>query len=396
MKYLEQNIRLYVSSFVLVFVSILTAAYSPISTITYAQSVGGSQKTSKTVTTEDQAVKNKTIAELERRIAEYTETLKSLEINVSISKDKSTFALCGQSATTKEQKCESASIESQSKTDTTKDKDVCKNAAANTVECSKTVKGSDFTLIGSEDGSAPTKLQDGFKDKVKEYLKTLVDQLKDTLEKVKDADTSDTIKNLAKNVDSQYGIGQLTQVSASITQAVDSMTGVYANLKTTFDNLQGQYTAFKACTGGVIKGETTAKIEIGANTIEVECGEFNLSGENSTAEVKAQLDNLSTMMATVSSVVTSSVGLLSTLMTTFSTTLSGFSSSSSNGTGLSGLSNLGNLLSDSGLGQLSSSSTSLTGLMSSFTAISSQLDLANSMSTTSVSGLQSVSKLINL
>jgi hypothetical protein len=230
---------------------------------------------------------------------------------------------------------------------------------------------------------------------VKEYLKTLVDQLKSTLEKVKSADTSELVQSLAKNVDGQYGIDQLTQVSASITQAVDSMSGVYENLKTTFDNLQGQFTAFKACTTGVIKGDTTAKIEMGSNTIEVECGEFNLSGENSTAEIKAQLDNLSTMMSTVSSVTASSVGLLSTLMSTFSSTLSGFSSSDSNGTGLSGLGNLGSLLSGSGLDKLTGSSSSLTGLMSSFTAISSQLDLANSMSSTSVGGLQNISKLIN-
>lgn len=391
MRYLKNNIRLYVSSFVLVFVSALTAAYAPLNAVSYAQSSTGKLKT--VLSSSDQTIKDKTIAELERRISEYTETLKSLEVNVSISKDKSTFALCGQSASTKEQKCESTSIESQT-TDKSKEQD-CNNAAQNTAACGKTVKGSDFKIVGSDNGVAPLKLQDGFKDKVKEYLKTLVDQLKSTLEKVKSADTSELVQSLAKNVDGQYGIDQLTQVSASITQAVDSMSGVYENLKTTFDNLQGQFTAFKACTTGVIKGDTTAKIEMGSNTIEVECGEFNLSGENSTAEIKAQLDNLSTMMSTVSSVTASSVGLLSTLMSTFSSTLSGFSSSDSNGTGLSGLGNLGSLLSGSGLDKLTGSSTSLTGLMSSFTAISSQLDLANSISSTSVSGLQNISKLIN-
>ncbi len=168
------------------FLSVLLAAYTPMASITHAETAANIAKL--------QELKKKATDELDRRIAKYEKTLANLKVDVSIDKDNATASVSG-------------------------------------------VKGLASIIL-------PSKLQ----DQSKQYMQATIDELKVLRDKVKNSDTLETMKGLGKNIDTQYALNQVTDVQAMATQSIESMTGVFDSLLSAFNGLQGQVTKVKDCT----------------------------------------------------------------------------------------------------------------------------------------------------
>ncbi len=320
--------RQFITGAALMLLCAVMVAYAPMASVSTAQSVNNAQL---------QTLKDKAVSELQRRIDSYKKTMNSMDVNVQLIND---------------------------------------NTSTNANS------GNTLLTQGANGLTGGVALPDGLKDKVKQFMEKVLGGLTALIEKVKSTTSLTDMQSLAKNVDAQYGLDQLTQVTSSVTQATSSTTGVLGNLKSTFNDLQGQVSAMKEC-------ETNATSSTGAS---VNCSNFNLSSNGTATEAQSQLDNLSSVTTTISSVLLSVVGLLTTLISSFTSLLGGLGSGGS----LGNLGNLSNMLSGSQLSSLTGSSGGVAGLMSSFTAITSQLDLANGMSGNALNGLSSLSGLINV
>lgn len=320
--------RQFITGTALMLLCAVMVAYAPMASVSTAQSVNNAQL---------QTLKDKAVSELQRRIDSYKKTMKSMDVNVQLIND---------------------------------------NTSTNANS------GNTLLTQGANGLTGGVALPGGLKDKVKQFMEKVLGGLTALIEKVKSTTSLTDMQSLAKNVDAQYGLDQLTQVTSSVTQATSSTTGVLGNLKSTFNDLQGQVSAMKEC-------ETNATSSTGAS---VNCSNFNLSSNGTATEAQSQLDNLSSVTTTISSVLLSVVGLLTTLISSFTSLLGGLGSGGS----LGNLGNLSNMLSGSQLSSLTGSSGGVAGLMSSFTAITSQLDLANGMSGNALNGLSSLSGLINV
>lgn len=330
--------------------SLLLAAYIPMSTVN-AQAAAEASKL--------KDIKQRATKELDRRIANLEKTLNGLSVEVQADSG-------GASVTANKE------------------------------------NGGNASITVAQDGlNAEVNLPTDIKTKAKEFLQKMIDQLKKLKEKVEGTTSLATIQSLGKNIDSQFNLDQLTQVQASVTQAVESLTGVFDNLKTTAQNLQGQVAKIKECvksvrdgTGSVSGNASVSGKDANANVSGNGggCEGLNVSSEDVAAQAQSQLDNIKTMMTTIGSVLMSSVTLLTSLITQFGSLTSGLGNLGS----LGNLGNLSNLTSSGDLSKLTDSLGSITGMMSSFSAITSQLDLAGGMAGNLQGLLGTLTSFINI
>jgi hypothetical protein len=324
----------------LLLLSILLVAYGPMSSYSYAQSASDGKM---------QELKQKALTEIDRRIASYKKSLESIKADVSISKD---------------------------------------DAKPN----GQPINGNVITFTYDETGikgtvALPTTLQ----NKVKQYMETMIKQLESLKEKVNDATTLKKVQGLAQNVDAQFDLDQVTQVQTTVTQSIESMTGVLDNLKSAYNKLQGQVDQIKDCIRGA---EVSASASSDGSSVS--CDDFNTGNPDVVNKAQSDLDRLSMTITTISTIVGSSVTLLSSLVSQYGGTLGELGNLSDVGN----LSNISNLLGSAngtdGLKNLTESAGSMTGLLGSFTAITSQLDIAGFMSSDTLGRLSGLSDLINL
>jgi hypothetical protein len=311
----------------LLLLSVLLTAYSPMASYSQAQTVTNNAL---------QELKQKATAEITRRLADYKKTMESLKVDVHLDST-------GSSA----------------------------NATS--------ANGSTTTTVGKDGLSTNVAIPSGIQDQVKQFMQKMVEQLTGLLGKVQSTDSLSGMKSLSENIDTQFNVDQLTNVQATVTQAIESMTGVFDKLKTTFSGLQSQVTQLKECESGAVSGS-------GAS---VACDDLNVSSGDTATQAQSSLDSLSSIMTTIASVLASAVSLLMTLVTSFSGMMGGMGS-------LGSLGNLGNLGSMTDLSSLTGSLGSMTGMMSSFSAITSQLDITSLMSGNAFGNLSSLTSLINI
>lgn len=355
----------------IVMFSMVLVAYSPMAAYSSAQTANAN----KLAEMKEQATK-----ELERRIAGYKKTIESMDTDVRVSKETSSVKVTsdkGEVSGTLERLCMD-------------DKSTASPSA------SPTPTGS-FKL--DKDGLTGTiALPCTLKQKTKEFLQKVVEGLTGMVDKVKGASSIKEMTALGDNINAQFGINQLTEVQAVVTQAVESMTGVLENLKSSYNKLKGQVSGLNECTKGLKDGETELKGSVTLEGAQVNCSEFDLSSSDIAVQAQSQLSSLSTVITTISSVIASSVGLIMSLVTSFTGMAGGLGGLGS----LANLGNLGSMLGGGGSGgmegltSLLGSGGNITGLMSSFTAITSQLDIANFMSGNAAGGLGSLGNLVNL
>ena len=306
---------------IIVLLSILIATYGPMTTYSYAQSVASSEL---------QTLKDKVTKELDRRIASYQKNMDNLSVDFSISKDaKGTTPSKGNE---------------------------------------KTAIGTTFSY--TENGiEGIVQIPPDTQNQVKQYAKKMIEQLKGLKTKVANASSLKDMKDLAKNVDAQYEIDKLTNAQAASTQAIESMTGVLDQLKTTFNNIQGQVSS-------VQDSSTGDKADM-------------------AAQAQAQLTSLSSIVTSISTILISAIGLLIGLLSQFTSLMGGMGSLGS----LGNMGNLGSMLGSGsgglgGLSSLTSAAGGASGLLTSFSAITSQLDIGKFMSGNAFGSLSSLSGLL--
>lgn len=325
----------------------LLAAYGPMVSISNAQTaIDTSSFTS---------LRQKVIDELNHRISSYEATIKSLGVNASVSGTYVSATVSSDSGTT-------------------------------------SISTSDLENVLKSTISLPS----GMKDKVKSFLQAIISELKGLLNKVTAMDPSsastniDQLKAIASNVDSQYGLDQLANVQSTVTQAIDSMTAVFDNLKSAASDLHSQIVALRQCLKAVANGSTNTSGTInGSDGAAISCGDFNLSASDIADNIQTELTNVSAVMSTISSVISSTVTLLASLITQFGNLTSGIN-------GLDGLSNLGGMLDSDQLSSLTHSFGGTSGMIDSFSAIISQLDITNGMSGNAENLLGSLTSLVNV
>lgn len=229
-----------------------------------------------------------------------------------------------------------------------------------------------------------TTLPTDLKSKTKQFLQKLVDELGALKQKVTKTTSLGTLKGLAQNVDAQYSLGQLTQVQATTTQVVETMTGVLADLKSALSGIQDQVALAKGCLQAVKDGKLKNADQ------ETQCAKLNVTTSDAADQAQAQADGTSSMITTITSIIASSVALLNTLTSQYTNLTDGLG-------GLGSLSNLsGGATGSTSLAGLNGIQSNITGLMTSFTAITSQLDISNMMSANALAGLSSLNDLITL
>jgi hypothetical protein len=259
----------------------------------------------------------------------------------------------------------------------------------------KTQKSLEDTVDIDTNGKSATLTSDGsglsgfvqipkaLKDQAKAYNQKIIDELKQLLVKAQSTTSLDDAQAIAKNVDAQAPLAFIGNIQGAVTNAIESLTGALDKVKSTASDLQGQVTKVKDCTSAASANTSTG------------CEDLNVASADVATSAQEQLNSVSTITSTITSVLMSAIALLTTLMTTF-TSMSG---------GLGGLGSLGNI---SSLGSLSSLSSlgdigSLTSGLSSFssllgplTSITSQLDIGNLMSGNALGSLSSLTSLINI
>lgn len=343
------------------FLSILLVAYAPMVSYSTAQSVQNGKL---------QELKQKAISEIDRRLEGYKKTLASLEVNVNVSSD-------------------SLSINA--------------SAGTNTPSPSATPNSDNqfaaFTL-GKDGLTGLLAVPETVQDKVKQFLEKMIQQLTALKDKVMNENSLSDMQGLGQNIDSQFGLGQLTQVQAAVTQAIESMTGVLDNLKTTFNDLKSQITKVKECTKSFLKGDATVSGSVTTEGASVSaegegCEGISVDSSEIAAQAESQMASLTTIITTISSIIASSLTLLMSLFSSFGSLTGSLGSLGS----LGNLGNLSNLMGGGagGMGQLSGlmgSAGNITGLLSSFSAITSQLDIANFMSGNALGSLGSLTSLL--
>jgi len=349
------------------FLSVLIAAYSPMATYTSAQSAVNSAMNS---------LKEKALDEIDRRLSNFQATMSSLNVNVHVSKDSSTANVSSDKGTA--------------------------DASANSNGANASVNGtngSSASMSIAQDGlNTEVNFPTGLKDKVKQFMQKIIDELKQLKTKVQDATSLDSLKSLANNVDSQFDLNQLTQVQATVTQSIQSLSGVFDNLKTTATNLKTQIAQLRQCAKSVKNGSGSVDANAsGSNGATVTgsgegCEGLNVNSSDIADSAESQLGGISSIMSTIGSILSSVIALVTSLISTFMGLAGGLGSLDS----LGNLGNLSNLLSSGDLSSLAGSAGSIGGLLSSFGGIASQLDVANGMSTNVQGLLGNLTSLINI
>lgn len=332
--------------------SILLAAYGPMTIYASAQSVTDAKL---------QDLKQKATDELNRRIEIYKKTLNSLDVEGKVDGGN-------------EQKCMTTSPSQSTVTSLS---------------------------VNSGKLKGEVSLPCGLEEKVTSFMQQIVKELTSLLGKVESAKNLSQMQSIGQNVDNQFGLNQLTQVQAAVTQAVGSFSAVFSNLKATYNNLQSQIVKLKDCA----QGAKSTSIEADANatdrsvpSAELNCQDYKLNTSELAVQAQAQLDSLTSAMTTLGSILLSAVSLLTTLVAGFGNLAGDLGNKGS----LGNLGNLSNMLSPSQLSTLSnlgggtSGAGSITGLLGSFTAITSQLDIANFMSENALDSLTTLGNFINI
>lgn len=202
------------------------------------------------------------------------------------------------------------------------------------------------------------------KKKAKELANKYIAELKELKQKVTDTTSLADMQSLAKSIDSQSKLTQGVTVQATVTKAVESMTGVFDKLKKSANGLQSQVTKLKTCAG-----------EESADS----CAKLDVKNEQIVAQAQASLDNVKTVLTTIGSILLSVIAIVLSLVTSMASMTGGLGS----------LSSLGDVSSMGGLGNLG-------GMLSSFTAVGSQLDLASGLGGNANGLLSSVSSITSL
>ena len=327
-----------------VVLSVLLAAYAPMSMYAHAESV---------VDSELQTLKQKTLNELNRRIDDYKSTLQSLDVDVSVNEDN----------------------------------DTAKSASA---------------FFDQEGFKTVTTFESGFKDNVKKFQSKMINMLSGMAAKVKDATSLSEMQSLGKNIDAQAGVNQLTNVQSAATQAIQSASGVFGNLKSSFSNVKSKVQQMKVCmkqrSGDESSNATTSpspssSLDSTPTPSAADCEKYKDADSSKADQADSLLNTLQPVIKIIGSVLSSIVALVTSLFSSYSGLLSGMGGGSS----LNNLGNLGSLLGDGGSGGLNTltgSSGSVSGLLSSFTSIIPQLSSLLSMGTSVSSSLGSTTSMI--
>ena len=326
------NIRLFsvsrnrATATVLLLLSMLLAIYGPVS-VTNAQAVADTQKF--------KDLKEKVLNELDRRLDNYKKTRTSLDNEIKIMNEESSF--------------------------------------------SATSDDSDTPLTTNKTGLiGKFVLSDKTKGKIKQFSDEVIEKLQELRVKVEDTTSLEDLQSFASGIDEQLQLTQLVDVQAAVTNAIEGLTGVVDKVQTTFDNMRGQVNKMKECISA--NNQDTS-----ASTSTPNCDDFNLSSEEVIVSAESQMANIDTMASIIKSVLASSVALLTSLVSTLSSLLGNLGN-------LDSLGNLGSLLGggslssalsgssdDDNMNGLLGSGGSLSGLLGSFSAITSQLGIANGM-----------------
>ncbi len=296
-----------------------------------------------------QQIKEKATSELDRRIANFEKTLKSLSLDSATDSDGTSTTVSSDNGTA----TGAASKDGVS---------VSGEGAGGSVSASVGTSGIDFNIEVSQE----------LKDKIKGYMTKLTDRLKELKDEVKQEDSLAGIQDLAKLIDTQHVLDQVANVQGAVTKSVETMTGIVEQLKTTADDIQGQLTKIRECATGVASGDGSLDIQADkegatATGSAPGCDDFTVSSEEITAQLEEQLSTVNTSISSIATVVTSAVTLLVTLSTNFSDVLSqvgDLDKLTGSLTDITKLSSVGNV----------------GGLLTSFNAITSQLDIASMLS----------------
>lgn len=313
-----------------ILLSMLLVAYGPMTSITNAQAAMDSQKL--------QQLKTKASNEIDRRLKNLQETLKSLNVDVHLDKESLSSEITG-------------------------------NA------------GTGSASVNKDGANANLEVSSELKDKAKAMIQKIIDKLKSMKEKVTESTQLTDMQSLGKSLDSQFGLDQLSNVQGAVTKSIESLTSVFDKLKSTANDLQSQVSKLKECATGLKSGESSVNANANNESANISCGDLNVDSAEVANSAQSQLDNVGTMMTTISSVLASSIALVMTLVSSLTGILGG----------LGNLSSLGDVSNLSSLGNLG-------GLLSSFTAITSQLDIASGMSGNAqglLGNLSSVTSMFN-
>ncbi|MFZ2544573.1 MAG: hypothetical protein WAW80_01215 [Candidatus Saccharimonadales bacterium] len=322
--------------------SLLIAAYTPMAAISSAQSAIDTSKIKE--------LKTKALAAITERIKHFETTLGNLDAEASTSPSPSSAA-------------------------------------------SVTPSPSPSIAVGASGFDMALNFPDEIKTKAKEFLQKIVEQLKGMKEKVSSASSLESMQSLTSNLDAQSGLSQLTNIQAAVTQSIQSLTGVFDNLKTVGKDLKSQLAQMKSCIKGTeagAGGDAGAIDNSGADTED--CKGLNTSSTQVADDAESKLGSIDTILKTIGSVLTSCITLLMSLVSTFTGMIGGIGGSG----GLGNLSNLSSLTSSADISSLTSSLGGVGSLLTSFTGLSSQLDLTSGLAGSAQGLMGNLTGLINL
>lgn len=375
--------RQVVASAMLVLLSVVTVAYAPLSAVSMADSTNQANA---------QALKQKAQTTLKDRIDSYVATLESMNIKTNITANSSSVTFSsdrGSITGSFTKKCNDEKIN-------------WTNPAASPSPlpspASYSLNVSDGNLVANVTVYCRLQAQ------AVQFLEQVISELQQTYTSVVNSAT-DEVNQLVQNINTQLNLDQLTQLQASVTQAVSSMTDVLSDLQASYSAMQSQVNNLVGCAKGVVSGTGTVNVSGSAGSSPTvsgtgDCSDIQKDSTQLASEAQQQLNAYSTIIQTIISIVSSAGAALSAVVSGFTNMLSGsggLGDLSSLGGGalssnqLSGLTSLGSMFGGSsdtsGLG-------SLTGLVTSLTSVLSELNLSSGMSSDALSGLTSLSGLL--
>lgn len=309
-------------SLVVILLSMLVAAYAPIASVTHAQTAADSAKL--------QQLKKEAIQQIEQRSKSLQQTLDSLGITIAHDTDNG-------SATTS-------------------------------------------VTIGESGLKATVVFPNDLKAKSKDFLQKIITELTKMKSKIDSSTSVASVQSLADSIHAQENLEALANVQAAVTQSVQSLTGVFEDLKSTANNLQTQITQLTECTQS-ITGQSSGNSQ--------DCKGLNTSSSSIVTLAQAELDNIGTTLNTIASLLSSSIALLTGLLSTFNSMLNAIG-------GINGLSNLSNLVNSNDINRLNTAFSNVDSMLTSFSAITSQIDITSTMSSNTQTLLKDLAGQINL
>lgn len=330
-----------------ILLSLLMAAYGPM-TITNAESAAETQAL--------MDLKEKATKEINRRIANYEEVLKSLNEDKSYHQSIVTII----------------------------NKDGTKTTSSG---------------LDEENTGDKLLLPQTIKDKAKDFLQTLTDQLKTLRDKVASTTSLEDMKALAKNIDAQYLITQFADQQAAVAKGINSLSGVYSKVQGIKDKLNNQLDAIKTCgkeDSNSSASPTPSADAASGDEINIDCDKVNdfLSGKSVDlgGGLQAKMIDIGSILSAIGSILKSAVSLFMTIIQTFISFITGlFSGGLSALTSLFNIGNLTSLLGGlGGGGGLGAGG----GLSTALSSIIPQLGNATSMAGNASGALGNVTGLI--